>query len=132
MCMLAALTGLMCSCQCMDKTTDDSGMKEVKVMITNLELYKYRTGMSGDEQGARIFNKPMHALTSTIIRDASTNWEPVYHYQSEPGFTGTDWVVLELIEHEPPMTGRRTPAPRRARLKSSSTSPVELRGHSTA
>ena len=100
--MLTALAGLLCSCQGIEKTTDDTGMKKVEVMITNLELYEYRTGMSGDEQGARIFRKPIHALTSTIVRDSSTNWEPVYRYQSEPGFTGMDSVVLELIEHEPP------------------------------
>ena len=35
-----------------------------------------------------------------MVRDLSTNFEPVYRYQPEPGYVGTDQVEITLIDIE--------------------------------
>lgn len=76
------------------------GFKIIRTLLTNSEEYEYRTGMGGDEQGARISRGPAHAVKSEIVRDLSTNFEPVYRYQPEPGYVGTDQVEITLVDIE--------------------------------
>lgn len=78
-------------------TTDSNITKKVEhVIISSSETYTYRTGISGDEEGAQIIRQPNHYEISDIIRNETTNFEVVYRYKPATGFTGTDRVELKL------------------------------------
>ena len=79
---------------------EEPGVRTIQVTLNNSEEYEYRTGMGGDEQGARVSKGPAHAVKSEMVRDLSTNFEPVYRYQPEPGYVGTDQVEITLIDIE--------------------------------
>jgi len=66
------------------------------VLLNNSETYEFRTGIGGDEEGASIKLQAQNYEISEIIRNAETNWEAVYRYKPKAGFTGTDYVELEL------------------------------------
>jgi hypothetical protein len=87
---------LICSISC--ESTTDSNIEEftTSVTIKDSETYEYRTGISGDEEGASIKVQAKHYVVSDIYRNADTNWEAVYVYRAKPFFSGTDYVELEL------------------------------------
>ena len=93
--LLAALV-LVIACEDEKQVTD---LNAIEVRITNTETYEYHTGMGGDEQGASITRQAQHYSISEIVRDASTNYEPVYRYKSEPGYVGIEEVILTLSDH---------------------------------
>ena len=66
------------------------------VSLPTDSLYKYRTGVSGDEEGAEITDQTEHFAVSEIIRNANTGWEAHYRYQPKPGYIGKDSVELVL------------------------------------
>ena len=78
--------------------TADSNIEEgiQNVSINNTEIYAYRTGISGDEEGASIIIQARHFDISEIVRNAETKWEAIYKYKPTSGFSGTDYVELEL------------------------------------
>ena len=80
-----------------DHSTDaDLERKLISVSIENTEVYEYRTGISGDEEGATIIHQARHFEISEILRNAETRWEAVYKYKPTPGFTGADFVELKF------------------------------------
>jgi len=79
---------------------EDPDVRTVQVTLNSSEEYEFPTGMGGDEQGARVSKEPAHAVKSEMVRDLSTNFEPVYRYQPEPGYVGTDRVEITLIDIE--------------------------------
>ena len=80
-----------------DNTTDPNlSTRYLTASISSSETYEYRTGISGDEDGAAIKVQARHFVTSEIARNAATNWEAVYIYEPDPLFSGTDYVELEL------------------------------------
>ena len=70
----------------------------IEVTLRNTGLYEYRTGMGGDEQGASISLTPKHAELNEMVRNLSTNFEPVYRYKPKKGFVGKDQVEITLID----------------------------------
>jgi len=66
------------------------------VQLKSTDTYKYET-VSGDEEGARIAKQAEHFSVSEIRRGAETNWIAVYYYQPQPGYTGPDYVELEIL-----------------------------------
>lgn len=79
------------------QSTSDTGYSEVKkVTISNSEVFEYRTGISGDEEGASIAQQPEHSELSEIVRNSDTQWEAVYKYKANEGFEGIDQVELKL------------------------------------
>ncbi|MDP7206258.1 MAG: hypothetical protein QGH11_11855, partial [Pirellulaceae bacterium] len=79
---------------------EEPAARTVQVTLNHSQEYEFPTGMGGDEQGARISRGPAHALKSEMVRDLSTNFEPVYRYQPEPGYVGTDQVEITLVDIE--------------------------------
>ena len=79
---------------------EEPGRRTIQVMLNNSDEYEFPTGMGGDEQGARVSKEPAHAAKSEMVRDLSTNFEPVYRYRPEPGYVGTDQVEITLIDIE--------------------------------
>ena len=79
-------------------STTDSSIEEgvITVSIENSETYRYRTGISGDEEGASIILQAENSEISEIVRNAETEWEAVYIYRAQPSFRGTDHVEIEL------------------------------------
>ena len=77
---------------------EEPGPRTIQVMLNNSDEYEFPTGMGGDEQGARVSKEPAHAAKSEMVRDLSTNFEPVYRYQPEPGYVGTDQVEITLVD----------------------------------
>ena len=77
---------------------EEPGRRTIEVMLNNSDEYEFPTGMGGDEQGARVSKEPAHAAKSEMVRDLSTNFEPVYRYQPEPGYVGTDQVEITLVD----------------------------------
>ena len=88
------------ACQSTPANTSAQNVRQIKATIANTEKYEFRTGMSGDAQGATISRSPDHAILNTIVRDSTTHWEPVYEYQAKPDFVGSDSVELTLIDHQ--------------------------------
>ena len=72
----------------------ESGYNSISVEIKNTKTYEYKTGMSGDEQGANILTQAEHFERSEIIRDSATIYEPVYYYKAKEGYTGRDFVEI--------------------------------------
>ena len=69
---------------------------EINVQILNSEVYEYKTGISGDEEGASIKKQAQHFEISDIFRNSETGWEAVYRYKPESNFIGFDYVELEI------------------------------------
>ena len=67
----------------------------ISVELKRTEIYEYRTGVSGDEEGASIKKQGQHYEISDIIRDSTTNWESVYQYQAKKDYVGKDEVEIE-------------------------------------
>jgi hypothetical protein len=65
------------------------------VTLKDTETYQYPT-VGGDEESARIVTQAQHYRISEIRRDAQTNWVAVYVYQPALGYTGSDYVELEI------------------------------------
>ena len=63
--------------------------------LNQTEIYKYKTGISGDEEGASIKQQAQHYQVSEIVRDSTTNWEAVYRYQAKKYYVGGDEVEIE-------------------------------------
>ena len=67
----------------------------IPVELKRTEIYEYRTGISGDEEGASIKKQGQHHEISEIIRDSTTNWEAIYRYQAKKDYVGKDEVEIE-------------------------------------
>jgi len=85
---------LLISCNSSIDSNDEEFTKSV--VIQNFETYEFRTGISGDEEGASILLQAKHYLISDIIRNAETRGEAIYVYKPVPYFSGTDYVELKL------------------------------------
>lgn len=81
---------------CRDITGSTINKVIEKVSISSSAVFKYQTGISGDEEMAAIIQQPEHYEISTIVRDSTTNWKAVYKYKPESGFKGTDYVQIKL------------------------------------
>lgn len=94
---ITCLTALLLfSFGCRDITDSQNVDEVIKASISNSEVFEYRTGMGGDEEGAVIVQQPEHYKVSTIVRDSTTNFEPVYRYIPESGFQGVSQVEIRL------------------------------------
>lgn len=89
-------TSLVLLVSCDDQQSEQS--LTVEAEISNTEIYEYNTGMGGDEQGAQIMQHPLNYEISEMIRDASTNFSPIYRYKPTTGFVGTEVVKLQLLD----------------------------------
>lgn len=67
----------------------------LNISISNSDVYELDLKIYGDEEGAKIVTQAQHFQKSELIRDSSTNWGVVYRYEPLPGYTGTDFVVIE-------------------------------------
>jgi hypothetical protein len=76
--------------------TSEPGAENQLVSINDSEVFEYRTGIGGDEEGASIKVQAKNYQISKIIRNSETNWEAVYMYKPKAGFKGIDYVELEL------------------------------------
>ena len=76
---------------CEDKDEYD---KAIQVEMKNSEIYKYKTGINGDEEGARITKQAEHFEISEIIRNDTTKWEAVYRYKPQGNYVGNDYVEI--------------------------------------
>ena len=74
---------------------DDNQDNLILVELKQSESYKYKTGISGDEEGVLIRGQAQHYQVSEIIRDSTTNWEAVYCYQAKENYVGIDEVEIE-------------------------------------
>jgi hypothetical protein len=78
-------------------TTDPNIQEEsINVSISSSEVFTYATGISGDEEVAKITRQAKNYEISTIVRDSTTNWEAVYQYKADRAFQGTEHVELKL------------------------------------
>ena len=90
--LLMSLIGMSCN-----SSTDPNVENElISVSLKNTEVYEYKTGIGGDEEGASIIRQANHFEISDIIRNEKTIWEAVYKYKPKSGFTGKDYVELKL------------------------------------
>ena len=67
----------------------------ISVELNQTEIYKYKTGISGDEEGVLIKKQAQHYEVSEIVRDSTTNWEAVYRYQAKKDYVGDDEMEIE-------------------------------------
>ena len=67
------------------------------VYITSDEIYEYKFGQLGDEQGPEIHKQANHYEISEFVW-ADEGIEPTYRYKSQEGFIGRDTVVIYLLE----------------------------------
>jgi len=81
---------------CIGLTDADFGNEHISVSLNSTELYEYRTGIGGDEEGASILRQANHYEVSEIVRNEETMWEAVYIYKPKTGFSGKDYVELKL------------------------------------
>lgn len=86
------LTILVGAISCDNGETENS--IEVSTTIANTETYEYRTGISGDEEGAKITEQAQNYEISELVRDASTQFEVVYRYKPKAGFVGVEQVKI--------------------------------------
>ena len=82
------------SCDSATESSIEEGT--ITASIKNSETYEYRTGISGDEEGASIILQAENSAVSEIVRNAETEWEAVYIYRAKSFFSGTDYVEIEL------------------------------------
>ncbi len=81
---------------CNNATDSNSDEDTITVAAKNTEVYEYKTGISGDEEGASIIAQAKHFEISDIVRNADTRWEAVYKYKAKSGYIGTDYVEIEI------------------------------------
>jgi hypothetical protein len=67
----------------------------ISVTITDQDIFEYKTGIGGDEEGAVITVQAQHYEISEIVRNSETNFEAVYRYKAKIGFKGSDYVEIE-------------------------------------
>ena len=72
----------------------------VEVTVKQHTYFEYNTGMSGDEQGAKLKTYAKHAKYSNVLRDKTTGFEVIYRYRSKPDYVGKDSVELEYSDHQ--------------------------------
>ena len=80
---------------CKNSTEPKVGENDISVVIQNSDIYEYRTGIAGDEEGVIITKQSHYHEISEIIRGKETNFEAVYRYKPKHNFKGTDSVELE-------------------------------------
>lgn len=85
---------ILISCSTGTDTKNDESY--VSVRISQTDLYEFKTGAGGDEDGAFIKTQAKYFQLSAIIRNQETNWEPVYKYKPANAFKGMDYVELEI------------------------------------
>ncbi|MCP4604129.1 MAG: hypothetical protein GY847_27010 [Proteobacteria bacterium] len=75
---------------------DDQSEDQISVdaQIKNTGIYEYRTGISGDEEGATITKQAQNYEISELVRDASTQFEIVYRYKPKEKFVGFEEVNI--------------------------------------
>lgn len=69
--------------------------QNLEITLSNIEVYKLRLSV-GDEEGVGIFKQAEHFYQSTIVMDASTNWEHEYQYIPDSNYAGQDQVTILL------------------------------------
>ena len=89
---LMSLIGICCN----NATEANTGSEIISVFLKNNEVYQYKTGIGGDEEGASIIHQANHFEISDIVRNADSMWEAVYIYKPKSGFVGIDYVELKL------------------------------------
>ena len=67
----------------------------ISVELNQAETYEYKTGISGDEEGASIKKQAQHYEVSEIVRDSTTQWEAVYRYKAQGNYVGSDEIEIE-------------------------------------
>ena len=78
--------------------TDPVAAEDIlEITINNSQTYEYTISANsvGDEDGMFILNQAKHFQVSEILRDATTNYLPLYRYQPKPGFSGNDTVIIQ-------------------------------------
>ena len=84
---------LVLSCSLFSCSSDDDvNVTTENVSISNSEIYEYDLGAFGDEDGARISKQAHHYEISELNRNAII----VYTYKPEEGFSGLDFVKIEI------------------------------------
>ena len=81
---------------CKNSSSPNTDKKTLTPEIRVNEIYEYKTGISGDEEGVEITKQANHFKISQIVRNADTNFEAVYKYMPETDFAGTDSVELKV------------------------------------
>lgn len=81
---------------CNNATDSQEYENTITISIKKSEIYNYKTGIIGDEDGASIIVQAKYYEISDIVRNVDTNWEAVYKYKPRTGFVGTDYVELKL------------------------------------
>jgi len=67
----------------------------ILIELRNPDTYEYKTGISGDEEGALIKKQAKHYEVSEIVRDSTTQWEAVYRYKAQGNYVGSDEIEIE-------------------------------------
>lgn len=76
----------------------DPGIREkgtLQATVVAGQVYELKLNACGDEESARILSAPKHAELSEIIRNAQSDFCPLYRYRSKKDFRGTERMVLE-------------------------------------
>jgi len=95
---IVAAVSLLSSCKDLGEDATTANIAVRAVTLRNSDTYQYPT-LSGDEEGATIVKQAQHFKISEVRRNTSTNWDAVYVYQPEPGYTGNDYVELEITRN---------------------------------
>jgi hypothetical protein len=89
-------TSLLLMCGVVLSCGRSSPVEVLNVSLSNVDTFEYSTE-SGDEDGARVTIRPLHAEISEIRRDAETDWVATYVYKPVAGYVGSDVVELEIL-----------------------------------
>lgn len=73
--------------------TTAASFTSIDITISSGQTYTNNISV-GDEEGVAIFQQAEHFNMSTIVMDASTNWESQYRYTPSNNFVGEDQVTL--------------------------------------
>ena len=65
-----------------------------QISLPQSELYVYKTGFSGDEEGGNVTIQGKNHVLTEVTRDDL--FEIVYQYQSKPDFVGKDTVQVMI------------------------------------
>lgn len=76
--------------------TKAASFSTIDVTLSNGQTYTNNLSV-GDEEAVSILQQAKQYLKSTIVMDASTNWQRQYQYTPINHFTGSDQVTL-LVE----------------------------------
>jgi len=99
--LLSVIVFTICSCNqgvnynVLPQKANQSQDNIISVELNQAETYEYKTGISGDEEGASIKKQAQHYEVSEIVRGSTTNWEAVYRYQAKKDYVGDDEVEIE-------------------------------------